>query len=423
MVAVRRAIMRPMDRRRAPDLLAHLDAIPAGRQLRERLRAAAVPAHLVGGAVRDLLLERPPEDLDLVVEGELEAVVSLLGPPRRVHDRFGTCTVHLSGVRCDIARARSERYERPGALPEVAPAGIAEDLARRDFTVNTLALTLTGERAGELLSVADAESDLAARTLRVLHDSSFEDDPTRVLRLARYAGRLSFAIAPGTRSLAQAAVRERVFETVSGGRIGSELRLAAADTAAIAEFRVLRELGADEALESGFGIGDPELAARARELAGAAGDDGVAAACAVLAVALGGVPEPRRAPLLDRLAFTAPARDAILAAARLGPGIALGLEQAGGVPSRIALAVGAAGPATVALAGALGPAAAARSWLTRLRHVRLQITGDDLIAAGVRPGPAVGAGLAAARAATLDGRTPDRGSQLGEALRVAAATG
>ena len=166
-------------------------------------------------------------DLDLVVEGDAAAFASSLGGELKVHDRFGTSTVTLDGFSYDIARARRETYAHPGALPDVAPAPLAEDLERRDFTVNTLALALAGDRAGELTSVPTALEDLDARRLRVLHDHSFIDDPTRLFRLVRYATRLGFEIEPHTRALADRAIAGGALRTVSGPRVGAELRLLA----------------------------------------------------------------------------------------------------------------------------------------------------------------------------------------------------
>ena len=170
-------------------------AVPVLTALRDEPRA-----WVVGGAVRDLLLGREPGDLDIVVEGDAAAVArraaARLGGEVLVHERFGTATVRAGATAFDVASARRETYARPGALPDVeAGATLADDLARRDFTVNTFALRLSD---GALTAWPGAEDDLRARVLRVLHDGSFRDDPTRLIRLARYAGRLGFAVEPRT---------------------------------------------------------------------------------------------------------------------------------------------------------------------------------------------------------------------------------
>ncbi len=171
---------------------------------------------IVGGAVRDVLLGRAPRELDLLVEGAAGPVVHALGEPTAVHERFGTFTV--AGI--DVTAARREIYARPGALPDVElGATVAEDLARRDFTVNAIAVRVSD---GHVEAWPGALEDLDARVLRVLHDRSFVDDPTRALRMARYAARLDFGVEPGTARLAA----DVDFGTVSGPRIGAELRLA-----------------------------------------------------------------------------------------------------------------------------------------------------------------------------------------------------
>ncbi|MGH2883291.1 MAG: hypothetical protein ACRDPA_11440, partial [Solirubrobacteraceae bacterium] len=141
-----------------PELLVRSLALPAARPLVARLPGAPTP-YLVGGAVRDLMLGGAPVDLDLAVEGDAAAFAASLGGEVRVHDRFGTSTVKLDGFTYDIARTRREAYSHPGALPDVEPAPLAEDLTRRDFTVNAIALALAGATAGELSSAPGALDD------------------------------------------------------------------------------------------------------------------------------------------------------------------------------------------------------------------------------------------------------------------------
>jgi tRNA nucleotidyltransferase (CCA-adding enzyme) len=400
----------------AKRLLDEFSALPAANPLLERLRGADA-VYLVGGAVRDLVLGAAPLDLDLVIDGDLEAVAALLGTPDRVHDRFDTLTVSLGDATYDLARARTETYERPGALPTVAPAGIGEDLERRDFTANAVALGLTQTVRGRLLEARGGLEDIRGRRLRVLHDLSFIDDPTRLLRLARYAGRLEFSVEDHTRALAEAAVDGGAVDTVSGPRLGMELRLLAEQGDPVRGFRILSELGVDEALAPRFGIRSDDRAHLARlglELLPADG----APADLILAVAALDIRPEELKGLLARCAFPAARRDRITAAAGRASKLAQQLREAHD-PSQIAAAVGSGPVELVALAGAMGGESGARRWLEDLRHVRLTIDGDDLLGAGVAPGPQVGAGLAAARAAKLDGRAVGRDAELAEALRAA----
>jgi tRNA nucleotidyltransferase (CCA-adding enzyme) len=395
-----------------PKLLDRVQALPAAEPLMSRLPETPA-AYLVGGAVRDLLLGGTPLDLDLVVEGDLDGFATSLGGDLTVHDRFGTATVVLDGFSYDIARSRRETYTRPGALPDVEPAPLSEDLRRRDFTVNAIAIALTGERAGELTAAPDALEDLEARRLRVLHDGSFIDDPTRLFRLVRYSSRLGFEIEPHTRALAEVPIAAGALGTVSGPRIGAELRLLAREPDPVRALSALADLGLDAAVHPAFGLaGDgPALARRALALLP---DDGRSDRLA-LAVAARGVPAPDLSALLDAFAFEAEDRDAILLAATSATDLARALSAAR-APSAVAAAAAGAPAEVVALAGALGAETQARAWLDTLRHVRLAIDGRDLLAAGVPEGPAIGRGLRAALAAKLDGRVDGREQELAVAL-------
>lgn len=393
-------------------LFSRLRQLPAAGPLLEAL-GGLDGVYVVGGAVRDLMLGGAPTDLDLVVEGDPQAVLTRLGGSCVRHDRFGTATVMTGGFAYDIARSRRESYERPGALPEVEPAPLEEDLRRRDFTANAIAIALAGSQAGRLRAVPGALEDLAARRLRILHQASFRDDPTRLLRLARYGARLGFEIETQTRVLAQAALGAGSLDTVSGSRLGAELRLAAGEEDPVAAMAALGALGIDQAIQPGFGLSDQALARAALDLLPADGRrDRLTLAAAGLRLS-----REELAGLLDRLAFEAPDREAIVTAATQARPLASALTGAR-APSEIARAVKGGGEELVALAGALGPRDAAEQWLGRWRTVRLEIDGHDVVAAGVPPGPAVGRALRAALAAKLDGRAGDRAQELAAALEA-----
>jgi tRNA nucleotidyltransferase (CCA-adding enzyme) len=404
------------------ELVERIPGLPGGSHALAAIQEGSEHVYLVGGAVRDLALGAAPADLDLVVVGDAGPLAARLAAgagPIRTHGRFGTASVQgPEGVRYDLASTRTERYSRPGALPVVAPASIREDLTRRDFTVNALALGLAGPDAGDLLAVPHALDDLERGRLRVLHEASFQDDATRLLRLARYAGRLGFSVEPSTAGLVRRAVAAGTTSTVSGARLGTELQLLAADAGAVPGFEVMRALGIDAAIAPGFGLEDPDAVGRALTVqAGSAAD----AAPVVLAAALLEVPEAQRRPLLDRLGVDRHTRRKVLAAAADAPVLARRLPE-DGPPSALLDALPVDDPATIALAAGLGSpqvAAALERWFAEYSRVRLEIDGGDLITAGVRRGPAVSAGLRAALAARLDGTAPTREQQLSVALGAA----
>jgi tRNA nucleotidyltransferase (CCA-adding enzyme) len=397
------------------ELLDRFATLPAATPLLRRLAGWPEDLYLVGGAVRDLMLGGEPADLDLMAPGAVDRLADQLGAAIVRYDRFGTASGELEGHHYDFARARSEIYPRPGALPEVSPAGVQEDLARRDFTVNAIALGVLGPARGQLLAHGCGREDLEGTRLRVLHDRSFRDDPTRLLRLSRYATRLGFAIEPHTLELAEAAIAGGALGTISGDRAGAELRLLASETDPVAALAGLHRLGLDGAIEPGFGLADPEQVRAALALLPADGDP----AALVLGAAVTGLPPDARVELLNRLAFAARDRERILDVARAGE-LARHLARAE-TASEIAAAVGSGGPEAVALAGAADAREPAGRWLDDLRGRALDISGADLVAAGIAPGPAIGRGLAAALAAQLDDRAPDRATQLAVALRAAAA--
>jgi tRNA nucleotidyltransferase (CCA-adding enzyme) len=342
--------------------------------------AATEPVFLVGGAVRDLLLGRGRADIDLVVEGDAAALALRLGADVVSHERFATAKVNLDGHGVDIATARTESYPHPGALPEVEPAAqIEADLARRDFTINAMAIPLRGEP--DLIDPHGGKADLAAGLLRVLHPRSFVDDPTRALRAARYAARFGFELEPETETLLGGAD----LGTVSTDRRDAELLRLAGEVKAPRAFSLLAEWGLVELRDGGA-----DLAGRVAELLQSSPwGEGVAHDRALFAAALG----PRGGE--EALAVARPER-----------------------PSEaVALAAG-RDPIELVLARALGA-----EWLDRYveewRAVALEIDGEALIAAGVPQGPAIGRGLEEALRRKLDGEITGRDEELELALEVA----
>lgn len=183
--------------------------------------------YLVGGAVRDLFLGRANFDLDLVVGGDAIKLAQELAKDGQakltVHTRFGTAKLNYADFSLDLATTRRETYSRPGALPTVQPGNLTDDLRRRDFSINAMALCLAPQRFGELVDLYHGKDDLDHRLIRILHPNSFIDDATRILRGLRYEQRLDFKLEPRTAELLRRDAA--MLDTISGDRIRHELEL------------------------------------------------------------------------------------------------------------------------------------------------------------------------------------------------------
>jgi len=197
------------------------------REIGEISAARGENVFLVGGVVRDVILERSNLDMDLVTEGKAISFARQLSKIKdwdiKTHPRFGTAKLTHEDFSLDLVTARFETYSRPGALPTVERGTIQDDLARRDFTINAMAIHLNPDLFGELLDPHEGQNDLQHKLVRILHTGSFSDDPTRILRALRYEQRLDFKLEPDTEKL----VRKHLdnLDTVTGERLWSELEL------------------------------------------------------------------------------------------------------------------------------------------------------------------------------------------------------
>lgn len=405
---------------------------PAWADVREGLELIAataerlgMAAYLVGGPVRDALTGRRVADVDVAVEelaAELARVIAQdLGGTVVEHDQFLTAEVRLpDGRHFDITTARTETYPEPGALPVVKRARIAEDLWRRDFTVNAMAVRLTEPGAGELLDPTGGREDLRAGILRGSHERSFLDDPTRIVRAAVYVERLGLKVESRTETWLREAIEGGALATVSGPRLGEQLARGIETAYACAILRRLEEWGALEGLHLPATLAYPEAldavedgqerlgmseaeAARAR-FALAAGDKGAAAA-----VYLGLRSEYAQASMLFGAAKTI--------------GHIAELE-------RVERPVDADGWLAPHPRGALLAVWAAASprgrevvegWWQAARSLVMLVNGDDLLEAGIPRGPTIGVGLASARRAALDDKARTKEEQLQIALEAARA--
>lgn len=349
----------------------------------DRVRdAASLPVYLVGGAIRDSLADFQVDDLDLVVEGDPTGLALELDPAARINERFGTVNLLVEGYPVDIATARTESYPRPGALPEVKPGTLEDDLRRRDFTINAMAIVIDGE--AELVDRFGGAADLESGVLRVLHDASFEDDPTRAFRAARYAARFGFDLEPRTAELMMSVNPG----SVSRDRLEGELRLIALEDNALEALRLARLWGLVDFPEHRL-----DLAEQAIELIEIDPWQGQAA----------------REDLILQVIFGEPAEVDEL------------LSEPSGNWEGYRLVRGRA-PSDLVIARARGA-----TWLDRWqrdwRWVELEITGADLLNAGIPEGPRIGAGLDAALEAKLDRGISGAEAEMAVALEAARASG
>ncbi|RJQ54047.1 MAG: CBS domain-containing protein [Nitrospiraceae bacterium] len=203
-------------------------------------------AYLVGGSVRDLLRGEANLDIDIVIEGDGIAFAQILGEKLgarvKSHRRFGTAVVITRFLKFDVASARTEYYEAPAALPTVEMSSIKKDLYRRDFTINTMAVRLNPEKFGQLLDFFGGQRDIKEKAIRILHNLSFIEDPTRAFRAIRFSERFGFKISKHTLNLIRTAVRINLFDKLSGSRMYDELNLLFLETEPARAVRRLAEL-------------------------------------------------------------------------------------------------------------------------------------------------------------------------------------
>jgi len=217
------------------------------RRARDVVSSNRIPAYLVGGFVRDLILGAENLDLDITVEGDgikfAEDFCSKLKVKLIRHRRFGTATVILKPhLKIDFATARRESYPEPAHLPVVEMGELKDDLFRRDFTINAMALSINNKNFGQLIDLFGGRDDLVGGKIRVLHGLSFIDDPTRILRAIRFEKRYNFGIEPKTMKYLEEAVRLGMLEKVEPQRIRDDLTLMLKEKNPLKEIKRLQEL-------------------------------------------------------------------------------------------------------------------------------------------------------------------------------------
>jgi len=395
-------------------------------------------AHVVGGFVRDMLLGRRNLDVDVVVEGDgvafAEEAARRLGGRVKVHVRFGTAVLVLSRtLHMDITSARTEYYVRPGALPTVERSSLRQDLLRRDFSINAMAACIDPDCFGAIADPFGGLRDLSRGAIRALHSLSFVEDPTRVLRAARFETRYGFRMEPSTFQLAKHAVELNLLDDVSGARIRSELFALLEEEPALAPLTRLDELGALCGLLPD-GVSPADALSRIHSLERAwsrlpSGGSGRAPRkqVALLAALAGG---GRRGEVERWVRWLRLGRDhggAALEVAARGDGVLRALRTKRVMrDSALHALLHPLAPETVALLWALADDAARQRldrYLTELSHVRAAVSGQDLKDLGLEPSPAFTAILTKALADRLDGRAVGREAELANLGRLVARAG
>lgn len=380
-------------------------------------------AYLVGGSVRDLIVGREHDDIDIVVEGDGLAVAQALsrsidGHLTR-HHAFRTATVTTPvGLRVDVATARNEEYPRPGQLPQVVAGSLDDDLRRRDFTLNAMAISLAADDWGRFIDPLDGLGDLTAGRVRVMHSRSFADDPTRVLRALRFASRFGYDIHPESHAWLREAVVGGYLDRVSGDRVRKELRLTLGEAPISGPVR-LQSDGVLAAIHPGLVAEEADLNRLQELLHGDASlpagtsplGQGPSAWVLVLCCCAAALPSQERWELVRRLRLSREERAPLIDGGAAWRAAWRDIESAGaGATDSVrerALRPVDPGALLIAavLAGAGSPAGTVvRQYLEELRWVRPYLGGTELQTLGVPEGPMIGEYLEKLRAARLDGK-------------------
>ena len=405
------------------------------RELGGLAEERATPCLLVGGAVRDLLLGKPVKDVDFVVEGDAvalaEAWARRKGGRVRAHRDFGTAVwIRPQGGRWDFATARAEYYEQPAALPTVAHAALYQDLYRRDFTLNTLAVFLAPDRFGEVLDLFGGVRDLKAGRIRVLHGLSFVEDPTRAFRAVRFAVKLGFTLPSETAHLIAATLKQGVFRHLSPKRVLSEVEQILSGPNAVEGLKAMEEHRLLAVFWPTLKL-TPKVLETLYRLQQALGfyethfpEEPLNRPACYLMALTERLSTAELEAFRERYPFSQETR-ALLSEYRSFIWRALrdlGPEEDGTPGGAYRVLHGAPLPLVLFLLAKVQSAARqsrVRDFLVRDRFIGLEITGADLTAAGIPPSAAVARALLETRATKADGRVRGREEELAFALKVA----
>lgn len=383
------------------------------RELSETI-AQVESVYVVGGVVRDLILGREPVDADISVVGDAGAfsgaLAGRLGAARPTESEFLTFKITLGNTRegatsIDVVTARAETYPEPAALPDVVPSSIKDDLERRDFTVNSMGISLSDSDWGNLVDPMNGLGDIMRKRIRVLHDASFTDDPTRLFRAVRYAVRLDFSIDSTTKSLIDDSLGK--VDRLGGARLRNEFELMLGEPKRVEILHEAEDLGLLAAISPGLRIGSRSLEVMESGASTRFED--------LLALSTFGLTQDEAEQVAKRFDGPEMWTKTIRGNPELADLVAV-LDRSDIRRSEVAEILDSVPLQSIRAYIAAGPPLPRRDrmieYIDKIRFERPEITGDDLIAAGIEEGPVIGQLIDIVRRARLDGQVKTKQEEL-----------
>ena len=390
-----------------------------------------VRAYLVGGIVRDLLLDLPNLDMDIAVEPSAipfaEHLAKVFGAQLKTYPQFNTATLTLpDGLTCDLVTARTEFYANPAALPTVEASTIKQDLYRRDFTINTMAIALAGGRYGDLLDFFGGRVDLRDGVVRVLFNLSFVEDPTRILRAIRFEQRYGFKIEPETMRFLKNALDNDLLHKVTAERLRNEIWAMLNEEQAARMILRMDELGVWQDILPELQFSDQlirqmkEANEQMKWFAGLQTERQLDRALVYLLLIVNALPPTAVLTLPARLALCKRDKEQVLSFKQLSVQLA---DQISATAERHNIyALLAQMIPECQMAAAVLQGSQVRQQLALYYHdlvkLNLETNGSDLLGLGLKPGPAVGAILKQLRMARLNGDVQDKAAELALARQL-----
>ncbi|MBT3554676.1 MAG: CCA tRNA nucleotidyltransferase [Chloroflexi bacterium] len=373
--------------------------------------------YIVGGIVRDLILDRAPGDIDLSVVGDAKAfsqeLAARIGAASPDESQFLTFKIRTSGIfsdvsSIDVVTARAESYADSAALPDVSVSSIDDDLKRRDFTVNAMAISLAGSDWGTLVDPNNGFGDVMRKRIKVLHDSSFVDDPTRIFRAVRYAVRLGFKLDSRMNELISKSIAN--IDRLSGTRVRNEFELVLSEPNRVEMLRMSEEIGLLAAISPGLRIGTKAL----QVLSEQSESDSVELPD-LLAITTFGLNEDEANQVVQRFDAPPASGESITGNAQLAKHVAV-LDQPNLAPSEVAEILREIPLASINAYILAGPPLPRRDklveYVEKIRFIKPEITGDDLLEIGIPQGPIIGQLIDVVRRAKLDGKVSTKQDEI-----------